>query len=101
MFSDTFPDRFRTGKRNNYLDKDIPDEDDTIATPASPIPSQPSRSSSSSPSPVAKKSHAPPQNSKSGWGMCKTMWLAGGTGLEQVIAAADDAMPQAGLPIGP
>ena len=33
--------------------------------------------------------------------MCKTMCpgLAGGTGLEQVIAAADNAMPQAGLPI--
>ena len=30
--------------------------------------------------------------------MCNTMCLAGGTGLEQVIAAADDAMPQAGLP---
>ncbi len=27
------------------------------------------------------------------------MCLAGGTGLEQVIAAADNAMPQAGLPI--
>ncbi len=33
--------------------------------------------------------------------MCKTtMCLASGTGLEQVIAAADDdAMPQAGLPV--
>jgi hypothetical protein len=101
MFSDTFPDRLRTGKRNDYLDGDIPDENDTIATPASPISSQPSRSSSSNPCPVAKKSHAPPQNSKSGpgWDVCKTMCLAGGTGLEQVIAAADDAMPQAGLPI--
>ncbi len=99
MFSATFPDRFRTGKRNDYLDEDIPDEDDTNATTASPIPSQPSRSSSSSPSPLANKSRAPPQNSKSGWDMCKTMYLAGGTGLEQVIAASDDAMPQAGLPI--
>ncbi len=98
MFSDTFPDRVCTGKRNDYLNEDIPDEDDTIATPASPIPSQPSRSSSSNPSPVAKKSHTPPQNSKSSWDMCKTMCLACGTGLEQVIAAADDAMPQASLP---
>ncbi len=62
------------------------------------IPSQPSRSSSSSPSPLANKRHAPPQNSKSGWDMSKTMYLAGGTGLEQVIAAADDAMPQANGP---
>jgi hypothetical protein len=31
MFLDTFPDRFRTGKRNDYLDEDIPDEDDTIS----------------------------------------------------------------------
>ena len=27
------------------------------------------------------------------------MYLAGGTGLEQVIAAADDAVPQEGLPV--
>ena len=66
--------------------------------PASPIPSQPSRSGSSSPSPLANKSHAPPQNSMPAWDMCKTVCLAGGAGLEQVIAAADDAMPQAGLP---
>ena len=58
-------------------------------------------SASSSPSPLANKSHAPPQksqNSISAWDMCKTVCLAGGAGLEQVIAAADDAMPQAGLP---
>ncbi len=76
----------------------MPDEDDTNATPASPFPSQPSRSPSSSPSPLANKSHAPPQNSMPGWGMCKTMCLCR-TGLDQVIAAADDAMPQAGLPV--
>ena len=93
MFSDTFPDRFRTEKRNDYLDEDLSDEDDTNATPASPISSQSSRSPSSSPSPLANKSHAPPQNSMSGWDMCKTMCLAGGMGLEQVIAAAVDAMP--------
>ncbi len=34
-----------------------------------------------------------------GGDMCKTMCLAGGTGLEQVITAADDVMPQAGLPV--
>ncbi len=77
----------------------MPDEDDTNSTPASPILSQPSHSPSSRPSPLANKSHAPPQNSMPGWDMCKTMCLAGGTGLEQVIAAADDAMPQAGLPV--
>ena len=53
MFLDTFPDRFRAENRNDYLDEDIPDENDTNATPASPIPSQPSRSPSSSPSPLA------------------------------------------------
>jgi hypothetical protein len=31
--------------------------------------------------------------------MCKTMCLSGGTGLDQVIAAEENAMPQAGLPI--
>ena len=65
MFSDTF-DRFLAEHRNDYLDKDMPDEDDTNATPASPIPSQPSRSPSSNPSPLASKSHAPPQNSMPG-----------------------------------
>ncbi len=39
-----------------------------------------------------------PLRTLSGWDMCKTMCLAGGTGLEQVITAAVDAMPQAGLP---
>jgi hypothetical protein len=82
MFSDTLPDRFCTYKRNDYLDEDLPDEDDANAIPESPVPSQPSRSSSSSPSPLASKSHAPPQNSMSGWDMCKTMCLAGGTGLD-------------------
>ena len=98
MFLYTFPDRCLAEHRNDYLDEDMPDEDDTNATPAFPIPSQPSRSASSSPSPLANKSHAPPQNSMPAWDMCKTVCLAGGAGLEQVIAAADDAMPQAGLP---
>jgi hypothetical protein len=99
MFSATFPDVFLAEKRNDYLDDDIPDEEDTNATPASPIPSQPSRSPSFSPSPLANKSHAPPQHSMPAWDMCKTMCIAGGTGLEQVIAAAVDAMPQEGLPL--
>ena len=99
MFSDKFPDRFRTEKRNDYLDEDIPDEEDTNSIPASPIPSQPPQSPSSRPSPLANQSHAPPQNPKSGWDMCKTMCLSGGTGLEQVIAAGENAMPHAGLPI--
>jgi hypothetical protein len=34
-----------------------------------------------------------------GWNMAKTMCQAGGAGLEQVIAAADDAMPPGGLPV--
>ena len=74
----TFPDRCLAEHRNDYLDEDMPDEDDTNATPASPIPSQPSRSASSSPSPLANKSHAPPQNSMPAWDMCKTVCLAGG-----------------------
>jgi hypothetical protein len=44
MFSDTFLDVFLAEKHNDYLDEDIPDEEDTNATPAAPIPSQPSRS---------------------------------------------------------
>ena len=56
MFLDTFPDRFRAENRNDYLDEDIPDEDDTNATPASPIPSQPSRSPSSSPQCILENS---------------------------------------------
>ncbi len=96
----SIPDRFRTGKRNDYLDEDIPDEDDTNPTPASPIPFHHAlRHPVQVHLQIRVTSHAPPQNSKSGWDMCKTMCLAGGTGLEQVIAAADNAMPQAGLPI--
>jgi hypothetical protein len=38
MFSDKFPDRFCTEKSNDYLDEDIPDEEDTNSTPAFPIP---------------------------------------------------------------
>ena len=34
-----------------------------------------------------------------GWDMCKTMCLAAGTDLEQVIAAADYAMLEVGLPV--
>ena len=34
-----------------------------------------------------------------GWNMAKTMCQAGGAGLKQVIAAADDAMPPGGLPV--
>jgi hypothetical protein len=55
-----------------------------------------------SPSPLANKSlgHASPQNLIPAWDMCKAMflWLAGGEGLEQVIVAAADAIPEAGLP---
>ena len=43
--------------------------------------------------------YAPPQNSMPGWNMAKTMCQAGGAGLEQVIAAAEDAMPPGGLPV--
>ena len=99
MYSDTFPDRLLADNRNDYLDQDIPDQDVTNETPASLIPSQPSRSPSSCPSPVANKSRAPPQNSMPGWDMCKTMCLAAGTDLEQVIAAADYAMLEVGLPV--
>jgi len=34
-----------------------------------------------------------------GWNMTKTMCQPGGAGLEQVIAAAEDAMPPGGLPV--
>jgi hypothetical protein len=99
--------------RNDYLDEDIPDDEgipDVIDegkpdfldedTPACPIPSQPSRCQSSSPRPgPANHSYAPPQNSMPGWDMAKTMCLAGGAGLEQVIAAAEEATPRGGLPV--
>jgi hypothetical protein len=89
--------------RNDYLDEDMPDDEDFPEedSPACPIPSQPSRSSSSPGSPrpgPANQSYAPPQNSMPGWNMAKTMCQAGGVGLKQVIAAADDATPPGGLP---
>ncbi len=91
--------------RNDYLDEDMPDDEGILDfpeedTPACPIPSQPSRSPSSTGSPrprPANQSYALPQNSMPGWNMAKTMCQAGGAGREQVIAAADDALPLRGL----
>ncbi len=97
MFLYIFPAICLAEHRNDFLNEDMPGEDNINATPGSPIPSQESqtsRSASSSPSPLANKSHAPPKNSLSNWDMCKMVCLAGGTGLEQVVAAADDAMPR-------
>jgi hypothetical protein len=34
-----------------------------------------------------------------GWDICNMMCLAGGSGLEQAIVDADDAMPPEGLPV--
>ncbi len=90
--------------RNDYLDEDMPDDEDFPEedSPACTIPSQPSRSPSSPGSPrpgPANQSYAPPQNSMPGWNMAKTMCQAGGAGLEQVIAAAGDAMPPGSLPV--
>ncbi len=47
--------------RNDYIDEDLPEEDETDASVRAPtalIPSHTSRTLSSSPSPVADKSHA-------------------------------------------
>ena len=92
--------------RNDYLDEDMPDDEDFPEedSPACPIPSQPSRfpSSTGSPRPgPANQSYAPPPSQKSvpSWNMAKTMCQAGGAGLKQVIAAADNAMPSGGLPV--
>ncbi len=90
--------------RNDYLDEDMPDDEDFPEEdpPAYTIPSEPSRSPSSpgSPSPgPANQSYAPPQKSMPGWNMAKTMCQAGGAGLKQLIANADDAMPPGGLPV--
>ena len=92
--------------RNDYLDENMPDDGDLPEedSPACPIPSQPSRSPSSPGSPgprpgPANQSYAPPQKSMPGCIMAKTMCQAGGEGLKQLIAAADDAMPPGGLPV--
>ena len=84
--------------RNDYLDEDMPDDAESPEedSPACLIPSQPPRSPSSPGSPrpgPANQSYAPPQMSMPSWNMAKTMSQAGGAGLKQVIAAADDAMP--------
>ncbi len=83
--------------RNDYIDEDLPDEDETDASvraPASLIPSPPSN-------PVANKSHASLQTRKSmaGWNICNIKCLAGGSGLEQATADADAAIPPEGLPV--
>ena len=93
---------FISVSRNDYLDdlEDMPDDEGIPDfpeedTPACQIPSQPSRFLSSPGSPRP----APPQNSMPGWDMAKTMCQAGGAGLNKVIAAAEDAMPQGGMPV--
>jgi hypothetical protein len=78
-----------TAPRNDYIDVDLPDEDETDASvraPTSLIPAS---------GPVANKSHALPQTRKSmaGWDICSMMYLAGGLGMEQAIVDADAAMP--------
>ncbi len=70
---------FLTAPCNDYIDEDLPDEDETdasITAPASLIPPS---------SPIANKSHALPQTRKSmaGWDICNMMCPAGGSGLEQ------------------
>ena len=68
-----------TAPRNDYIDEDLPDEDETDASVrAAPAPLIPALS------PVANKSHALPQTRKSmaGWDICDMMCLAGGSGLE-------------------
>jgi hypothetical protein len=80
--------------RNDYIDEDLPDEDEPDATARAPqIPSHTS--------PVANKSHALPQTRKfmAGWDICHMMCLAGGSGLEQAISDADAAMPLEGFPV--
>ena len=82
--------------RNDYIDEDLPDEDETDASVrAAPAPLIPASS------PVANKSHALPQTRKSmaGWDICNMMCLAGGSGLEQAIVDADAAMTPEGLPV--
>ncbi len=84
--------------RNDYLDEDMPDDAESPEedSPACPIPSQPPRSPSSPGSPrpgPANQSYAPPQMSMPSWNMAKTKSQADGAGLQQIIAAADDAMP--------
>ncbi len=74
--------------RNDYMDEDLPDEDEMnapVRAPASLIPSHTSRTPSSSPSPIANKSQALPQTGKSmaGWDICKRMCPSGWSGLEQ------------------
>jgi hypothetical protein len=81
--------------RNDYINQDLPDEDEPDASARTPAPRIPSHTS-----PVANESHALPQTRKSmaGCDICNMMCLAGGSGLEQAIADADAAMPLEGLP---
>jgi hypothetical protein len=81
---------------NDYIDENLPDEDEPDATARVPAPRIPSNKS-----PVANISHALPQTRKSmaSWDICNMMCLAGASGLEQEIADADAAMPLEGLPV--
>ena len=62
-----------TAPRNDYIDEDLPDEDEPDASARALAPRIRSHTS-----PVANKSHALPQTRKSmaGWDVCNMMCLA-------------------------
>ncbi len=55
-----------TAPRNDYLDEDSPDEDETDDPARDPASESPNHLEVA-PSPRANKSHAPPQKSMAGW----------------------------------
>jgi hypothetical protein len=92
---------FLAARRYEYLDEDSPDPEES---------DQPDRGLSLSPGPPAAPTSppgaadpgpaSPPERpSRSGWDMSQMLWLAGGSGLQSVIARSDATMPTEDLPI--
>jgi hypothetical protein len=94
---------FLAARRYEYLDEDSPDPEESDQPDRGPslppgppaAPTSPPAAADSDPGPAAP----PERSSRSGWDMSQMMWLAGGSGLQSVIARSDAAMPTEDLPI--
>ncbi len=87
--------------RHIYLDEDSPDPEESDQPDRGPSLSPGPLAAPTSPSAAADPGPAsPPERpSRSCWDMSQMMWLAGGSGLQSVIARSDAAMPTNNLPI--
>jgi hypothetical protein len=92
------------GRRNDYLDEDVPDPDEPDSPSEDlPLPAS-SEAGATSPASPRDAAPAPParrSDSVSGWDLRKMMWLAGGSALmlKSVITRSETHMPTKDMPV--